>query len=438
MGKFHLNVAFLGHVDAGKSTTAGHLIFKCGGIDRRTIEKFDAEPLPLWQRPYKYPWILDTLKIERSRGLTIEIAHWKIETPKYQLTLIDTPGHPHFLGNTIVGASQADAAILVVSASLDGSDTGTGQDGQIFEYALLAYTLGVKQFIVCITKMDSPSVNFSEERYQEIKQNVSPILKKIGCDPARVPFIPISGWTGDNMLEKSPNMPWNKAGTLLEALDAIKPPKRPIDKPLRIPIQDVYKISGIGTVPVGRVETGVLRPGMVVTFAPNGVTTEVKSVEMHHQEMPEAAPGDYVGFNVKNVSVKDIRRGQVAGDTKNEPPMGCNSFTAQLIVINHPGAIRVGYTPILHCHTSRVACRFEALLKTINRRTGADLEDSPQHLRKGDAALVRLAPLKPLCVEAFRNIPPLGRFVLRDLEQIIAVGIVHEVDKKSPTSNLCQ
>jgi len=245
-----------------------------------------------------------------------------------------------------------------------------------------------------------------------------------------VPFVPCSGWHGDNMLESSPNLPWWKGPTLLQALDLVTEPKRPMEKPLRIPLQDVYKIGGIGTVPVGRVETGVLKPGMVVSFAPAGVTTEVKSVEMHHEALVEAVPGDNVGFNVKNVSVKDIRRGNVCGDSKNDPPVGCADFTAQVIVLNHPGQIGQGYTPVLDCHTAHIACRFNEILTKVDRRTGKAIEEAPKAIKSGDAAMVNLVPSKPMCVESFAEYPPLGRFAVRDMRQTVAVGVIKEVNKK--------
>jgi elongation factor 1-alpha len=279
--------------------------------------------------------------------------------------------------------------------------------------------------------MDDKQVNWSQPRYEEIKNEVSSYLKKVGYDPTKVPFIPISGWNGDNMLEKSPNLPWYKGPTLLEALDMVTEPKRPVEKPLRIPLQDVYKIGGIGTVPVGRVETGILKPGQVVTFAPVGVTTEVKSVEMHHVQLPEAVPGDNVGFNVKNVSVKDIRRGNVAGDSKQDPPQETDTFTAQVIVLNHPGQIHAGYTPVLDCHTAHIACKFAEILTKVDRRTGKETEKEPKNIKSGDAAMVKLQPSKPLCVESFSDYPPLGRFAVRDMRQTVAVGVIKEVTKKT-------
>merc|ERR1712036_165436 len=222
----------------------------------------------------------------------------------------------------------------------------------------------------------------------------------------------------------------NKADTLYQALDSILPPKRPTDKALRLPLQDVYKIGGIGTVPVGRVETGILKPGMVVSFAPNPVTTEVKSVEMHHEALTEAVPGDNVGFNVENISVKDIRRGNVAGDSKNDPPKECKTFYAQVIILNHPGEIKAGYAPVLDCHTAHIACKFAEIKEKCDRRSGKKLEDDPKLIKSGDAAIVTLTPSKPMCVEAFVDFPPLGRFAVRDMRQTVAVGVIKSTTKK--------
>jgi elongation factor 1-alpha len=428
--KTHINIVVIGHVDSGKSTTTGHLIYKCGGIDKRTIEKFEKEAQEMGKGSFKYAWVLDKLKAERERGITIDIALWKFESPKYYFTIIDAPGHRDFIKNMITGTSQADCAVLVVASGQGEFEAGISKNGQTREHALLAYTLGVKQMIVCVNKMDDKSVNWGQARYEEIKKEVSSYIKKIGYNPDKVPFVPISGWHGDNMLERSTNLPWYKGPTLLEALDTIEPPKRPIDKPLRIPLQDVYKIGGIGTVPVGRVETGVLKPGVIVTFAPANVTTEVKSVEMHHVALTEAVPGDNVGFNVKNVSVKDIRRGNVAGDSKNDPPIESADFTAQVIILNHPGQIHNGYTPVLDCHTAHIACKFAEIQTKVDRRSGKELEKEPKNIKSGDAAIVKLVPSKPMCVESFTDYPPLGRFAVRDMRQTVAVGVIKEVTKR--------
>lgn len=430
--KPHINLVVIGHVDAGKSTTTGHLIYKCGGIDKRTIEKFEKEAKEMGKASFKYAWVLDKLKAERERGITIDIALWKFETNKYYFTIIDAPGHRDFIKNMITGTSQADCAILVIASPAGEFEAGISKTGQTREHALLAYTLGVKQMIVLVNKMDEKTVNFSEQRFNEIKDEVSNFIKKIGYNPEKVPFVPISGWNGDNMLEKSANMTWWKGPTLIEALDSITEPKRPIDKPLRVPLQDVYKIGGIGTVPVGRVETGILKPGMVVTFAPANLTTEVKSVEMHHEAMEEAKPGDNVGFNVKNVSVKDLRRGFVCGDSKNDPPMETDFFNAQVIIMNHPGQIHNGYAPVLDCHTAHIACKFHEIITKIDRRSGKELEAFPKNIKSGDSAIVKMVPSKPMCVESFSEYPPLGRFAVRDMRQTVAVGVIKEVTKKAP------
>merc|ERR1712102_77180 len=280
------------------------------------------------------------------------------------------------------------------------------------------------------------------------QKEVSGFIKKVGYNPVAVPFVPISGWHGDNMLQTSSNMSWYKGWnverkegkasgtTLLEALDSIIPPQRPTDKPLRLPLQDVYKIGGIGTVPVGRVETGIIKPGIVVTFAPVNLTTEVKSVEMHHESLPEALPGDNVGFNVKNVSVKDIRRGNVAGDGKNDPPKGTKTFHAQVIVLNHPGEIKNGYAPVLDCHTAHIACKFVEIKEKCDRRSGKKLEDNPKFVKSGDAAMVDMVPSKPMCVESFADYPPLGRFAVRDMKQTVAVGVIKSTEKVEATGKV--
>ncbi|KAI6652010.1 Elongation factor 1-alpha [Oopsacas minuta] len=439
--KTHINIVVIGHVDSGKSTTTGHLIYKCGGIDKRTIDKFEKEANEMGKGSFKYAWVLDKLKAERERGITIDIALWKFQTPKFFVTVIDAPGHRDFIKNMITGTSQADCGVLVVPAGKGEFETSISDHGQTREHALLAYTLGVKQLIVAVNKMDT--CEYGQARFEEITKEVSGYLKKIGFNPMSVAFVPISGFKGDNMVDASENMKWYKGWnvekkggkklkgiTLLEALDSIEPPSRPFDKPLRLPLQDVYKIGGIGTVPVGRIETGIMKPGLIVTFAPMMLTTEVKSVEMHHESLAEAAPGDNVGFNVKNVSVKELKRGSVAGDSKNCPPKQCNSFLSQVIVLNHPGQIHAGYTPVLDCHTAHIACKFKELESKIDRRSGKKLEDNPTSLKTGDSALIQMVPQKPMVVESFSEFPPLGRFAVRDMKQTVAVGVVKSVDFK--------
>jgi len=428
--KTHINLVVIGHVDSGKSTTTGHLIYKLGGIDKRTIEKFEKESADMGKSSFKYAWVLDKLKAERERGITIDIALWQFETPKYHYTVIDAPGHRDFIKNMITGTSQADVALLVVPADAGGFEGAFSKEGQTREHALLAFTLGVKQMIIGINKMDA--AQYKETRYKEIKDEVQSYIKKIGYQTKddKVPTIPISGFVGDNMVDKSTNMTWYKGPTLVEALDKMEPPKRPTDKALRLPLQDVYKIGGIGTVPVGRVETGVIKPGMLIEFAPVGISTECKSVEMHHESVAEACPGDNVGFNIKNIAVKDLKRGYVASDSKQDPAKGVSNFTAQVIILAHPGQIKAGYTPVLDCHTAHIACKFADIQQKMDKRSGKVLEESPPMIKNGDAAIIKIEPSKPMCVEALTDYAPLGRFAVRDMKKTVAVGIIKSVEKK--------
>jgi elongation factor 1-alpha len=427
--KPHLNLVIMGHVDHGKSTTTGHLLYLAGVVDERTVKQYEEEARKMGKETFKYAWILDNLKEERERGLTIDLRFLKFETKKYYFTIIDAPGHRDFVKNMITGASQADGAILFVSAKRGEFEAGIGPGGQTREHAFLAFTLGVNQLVVAINKMDDPTVNWSEERYNEVKNEVARMLKMVGYKVEKIPFVPTSGWTGDNLVKPSDKMPWYKGPTLLEALDTFEVPPKPLDKPLRIPIQDVYSITGVGTVPVGRVETGVLKEGDMVIFMPANKQGEVKSIEMHHTRIPRAEPGDNIGFNVRGIAKTDIRRGDVCGHVNN-PPTVAREFIGQIIVIYHPTAIAAGYTPVLHYHTGQMACRFTELIRKIDPRTGQVVEEKPSFLKTGDAALVRMEPLRPIAIETYSEFSELGRFAVRDMGTTIAAGIVKEITKK--------
>jgi elongation factor 1-alpha len=427
--KPHLNLVIMGHVDHGKSTTTGHLLYLAGVVDERTVKQYEEEARKMGKETFKYAWILDNLKEERERGLTIDLRFLKFETKKYYFTIIDAPGHRDFVKNMITGASQADGAILFVSAKRGEFEAGIGPGGQTREHAFLAFTLGVNQLVVAINKMDDPTVNWSEERYNEVKNEVARMLKMVGYKVEKIPFVPTSGWTGDNLVKPSDKMPWYKGPTLLEALDTFEVPPKPLDKPLRIPIQDVYSITGVGTVPVGRVETGVLKEGDTVIFMPANKQGEVKSIEMHHTRIPRAEPGDNIGFNVRGIAKTDIRRGDVCGHVNN-PPTVAREFIGQIIVIYHPTAIAAGYTPVLHYHTGQMACRFTELIRKIDPRTGQVVEEKPSFLKTGDAALVRMEPLRPIAIETYSEFSELGRFAVRDMGTTIAAGIVKEITKK--------
>ncbi|RLI90998.1 MAG: translation elongation factor EF-1 subunit alpha [Candidatus Altiarchaeales archaeon] len=418
--KPHINLVFIGHVDHGKSTLVGRLLYELGEVSEQVMKKYREEAEKLGKATFEYAWVMDSLKDERERGLTIDIAHKKFETDKNYFTIIDAPGHRDFVKNMITGTSQADAAVLVVSVK-------EGVQPQTKEHAFLAKTMGVPQLLVVLNKMDT--VNYDEAKYNEVKEEVTKLLKSIGYRVEEIPFIPASAFKGDNLKEKSANMPWYKGETLLTYLNGLKAPEKPIDKPLRLPVQDVYSITGVGTVPVGRVETGVMKPGMKVIFMPSGVTGEVKTIEMHHEALSQAVPGDNVGFNVRGVGKQDVKRGDVVGPVDN-PPTVAEELTVQLVVLQHPSAITAGYTPVLHVHTAQVACQFTELIKKIDPRTGATLEEKPQFLKTGDVAVVKLKPTKLLCIEPSKDFPQLGRFAIRDMGQTVAAGMVISVVPK--------
>jgi len=418
--KPHLNLVFIGHVDHGKSTTIGRLFFDLGLIDQRTMEELKKIAEEKGKVGFEFAFLMDKLKEERERGITIDVAYRDFETQKYYFTIIDAPGHVDFVKNMITGASQADAAVLVVAAP-------EGIMPQTREHAILAKTLGINQLIVAINKMDM--VNYDQKKFEEVKAQLEKLLKGFGYDLNKVFFVPISAYYGDNVVKKSDKMPWWNGPTLYELFDKLEEPPRPIDKPLRIPIQDVYSIKGVGTVPVGRVESGVLKVGDKIIVNPPGKVGDVKSIEMHHQPLQEAKPGDNIGFNVRGISKDEIKRGDVVGHPDN-PPTVAARFKARIIVLNHPTAITAGYTPVFHIHTAQVACRIEKILQKIDPRTGQVVEENPQFIKTGDAALVEVVPTKPVVVERFQDFGALGRFAIRDMSRTVAVGVVTEVTPK--------
>ncbi len=417
--KEHLNIVFIGHVDAGKSTTVGRILYEAGKIPEQTIKKLREEAEKLGKATFEFAFVMDRLKEERERGVTIDVAHQDFETNKYFFTIIDAPGHRDFVKNMITGASQADAAVLVVS----GKD---GVQPQTKEHAFLAKVLGINQLIVLISKMDA--INYDENRFKEVKEQVEKLLKSIGYDVSKVPIIPASSYFGDNLVKKSDKTPWYNGPTLFESLDALQVPPKPVDKPLRIPIQDVYNVTGHGPVAVGKVETGKLRKGDKLMIMPLGKTVEVKKIETHHEEIEEALPGDNIGFNIKGVERKEIKRGYVAGSV-DTPPTVAEEFTAQIVVINHPTAISVGYTPVFHIATSQFPAQILEIVDKRDPKTGQSLGKA-DFLKTGDVGVVRVKPLKTVVVEKFQDTPALGRFAIRDMGQTVAAGVVLEVKPK--------
>ncbi|MEM0200792.1 MAG: translation elongation factor EF-1 subunit alpha [Candidatus Micrarchaeaceae archaeon] len=418
--KPHMNLIFIGHVDHGKSTTVGRLLYETKAITDQDMKKIKDEVTKYNKPTFEFAFVMDQLKEERERGITIDIMHKDFQTQKYYFTIIDAPGHRDFVKNMITGASQADAAVLVVSA-IDGIQ------GQTREHAYLARVLGIGQLIVGINKMDA--AGYDKAKYEDAKAKVTELLKTVGYDTSKITFIPYSALQGDNIVTKSDKMAWYNGPTLLQCFDNFVVPNKPTDKPLRLPIQDVHNVAGFGTVPVGKVETGIMKPGEQIIIMPSGVKTDVKSIEMHHQQLQQAIPGDNVGFNVKGVDKKDIKRGDVVGPANN-PPTVAQEFTAQIVVINHKNAIAPGYTPVFHIHTAQIAATIIEIVEKKDPKTGQTLQKNPEFIKNGDVAIVKIKPTKATVVEKFSEFPQLGRFAIRDMGQTVAAGVVLDVVKK--------
>lgn len=418
--KPHMNLIFIGHIDHGKSTTVGRLLYDTKTITEQDMKKIKEEVTKYNRPTFEFAFVMDQLKEERERGITIDIMHRDFQTQKYYYTIIDAPGHRDFVKNMITGASQADVAVLVVSAV-------DGVQAQTREHAYLAKVLGISQLIVGINKMDA--ANYEKAKYEDAKAKVSELLKSVGYDTSKMLFIPYSALEGINVVSKSDKVSWFNGPTLLEALDLFQVPQKPTDKPLRLPIQDVYSIAGFGTVPVGRVETGVMKPGDQIVIMPGGVKTDVKSIEMHHQQLQKAEPGDNIGFNIKGVDKKDIKRGDVIGPAA-QPPSVIQEFTAQIVVINHPTAIAPGYTPVFHIHTAQIAATITEIVEKKDPKTGQTLQKNPEFIKNGDVAIVRVKTTRPIVAEKYNEFPHLGRFAIRDMGQTVAAGIILDVVKK--------
>ncbi|MBI2148005.1 translation elongation factor EF-1 subunit alpha [Candidatus Woesearchaeota archaeon] len=424
--KVHINLVFIGHVDHGKSTTVGRLLYDTGAVDEQTLRKLKEKAQELGKVGFEFAYVMDNLKEERERGVTIDLSHKKFKTAKYDFTIIDAPGHKDFIKNMITGASQADAAVLVVAAN-------DGVSAQTIEHLRLSKILGVGQLMVAVNKMDMPGVDYKEARFKQVCEDVKKTAAQSGWKPDLIRFVPIASLPGQNIAKKSDKMPWWAGKTLLEEIDGFNAPEKPTNLPLRLPIQDVYNITGIGVVPVGRVETGVMKVGDKVIVVPGregkGVVGECKTIEMHHEQQQTAEPGDNVGFSVKGIGKKDIARGDVLGHVDN-PPNVASEFTAQIVILNHPTVVTVGYTPVFHIHTAQVACQITEIVKKLNPATGEVVAEHPDFVKNGDAAIVKIKPMQPLVIEKQANIPQMSRFAVRDSGQTVAAGMCIDLVKK--------
>ena len=424
--KEHINLVFIGHVDHGKSTTVGRLLFDTGNVDEQAMRKLKDKAQQLGKGGFEFAFVMDNLKEEQERGVTIDLAHKKFFTDKYYFTIIDAPGHKDFIKNMITGASQADCAVIVVAAN-------DGVNSQTKEHLKLSRIFGVGQLVVAVNKMDISGVDWSEARYNEVVEQVKKEAQVAGWPVDKIRFLPIASLPGENITKNSEHMPWWTGDTLLQAVDKFEVPQKPTDLPLRLAIQDVYNITGIGVVPVGRIETGVMKIGDKVTVVPGregkGVPGEVKTIEMHHEQHNEAGPGDNVGFNVRGIGKKDIARGDVLVHSSNVPSV-VTEFTAQIVIMNHPTVVTVGYTPVFHIHTAQVACQFVEIVKKLNPATGQEVTEGKDILRNGDAASVRLRPVQHVVIEKQGEIPQMSRFAIRDSGTTVAAGMCIDSVKK--------
>ena len=414
-----INVVFIGHVDHGKSTTVGRLLYDGGALSEQEYRKLEEEAKSRGKGTFVFAYVMDNLKEERERGVTIDVSYKKFEAQKHIFTIIDAPGHRDFVKNMITGTSQADVAVLVVAAK-------EGIQPQTKEHAFLAQVMGIKQIVVAMNKMDE--VNYDEAKFKEMKDSVQKLLTGVGYKADNIKFVPVSAWRGDNIVKKTENMKWYTGKTLLDTLDDLTAPPSPVDKPLRIPLQDVYNIKGVGAIPVGRIETGTIHPGDKVVVMPSGKQGDVKSVEEHHTQLTVGKPGNNIGFSIRGLSADDMARGDVVGSVQN-PPTVAKSFVAQIVVLNHPTAIPVGYTPVFHIHTAQMSMTITEIRKRMDPKTGATVEENPKFLKTGDAAIVKIVPTKPVCLEKFSEFPQMGRFAIRDMGQTVAAGVVLEVEK---------
>ncbi len=417
-----INVAFVGHVDHGKSTTIGHLMFQAGNLSQQNLDKLKEEAKKHGKVGFEFAYYMDRFKEERERGVTIDLSYEKLITKNYEVTIIDAPGHRDFIKNMITGASQADCAFLVVAAK-------EGVQPQTKEHVWLLRTMGVGEIAVLVNKMDT--VDWKEDAYKKVKEDVSNVIKQAGYKPDQINFIPISGFAGENLAKKTTKMEWYKGPSLLEQLDLFKLPEKPTTLPLRMPIQDAYEIKGIGTVPVGKIETGIMKTGMKIVILPGrtgkGIEGEVKTIEMHHEILPFGEPGDNVGVNLRGVGKKDIARGDVICDAANAPKI-VDEFVGQIAIISPLGVIAVGYTPVFHVHTAQVPCKFIELIS----KTAPDgsIIEKPDYLKAGDVAKVRIKPIGNLVLETQATNPHMSRFAIRDAGQTVAAGVCIELKAK--------
>jgi elongation factor 1-alpha len=463
--KDHLSIVICGHVDSGKSTTTGRLLFELGGLPERELEKLKQEAERLGKGSFAFAFYMDRQKEERERGVTISCTTKEFYTEKWHYTIIDAPGHRDFIKNMISGAAQADVALVMVPAdgnfvtAIQRGNHKAGEiQGQTRQHSRLINLLGVKQLLIGVNKMDCDTAGYKKDRYDEISAEMINMLQKVGWKKEFIlqstPILPISGWMGDNLLKKSTNMAWwngqdivvqdQKKGTeklhidtVQDALnDMARPPVRPTEAAMRLPVSGIYKIKGVGDVIAGRVEQGVVKPGEEVIFLPthsasNACGGKVFTVEMHHKRQDSANPGDNIGMNIKGLDKMNMpRTGDVMVYKKDSTLSACADFDAQIQVLDIPGEIKVGYSPIGFVRCGRAACRVSKVLWKIGKETGGKKMEEPHSLKSNEMAEVQFAPQQPLVVDTFKSCEGLSRIAFLDGNGVVMLGkIVKKTDK---------
>jgi elongation factor 1-alpha len=459
--KQHVSIVVCGHVDAGKSTTTGRLIFELGGIEQREMTKLRDEADKMGKSSFAFAFYMDRQKEERERGVTISCTTKEFFTESKHYTVVDAPGHRDFIKNMLTGASQCDVALLMVPAdgnfttAIAKGDHSTGEvQGQTRQHSVLINLLGVKQLIVGVNKMDCDTAGYKQERFDEIKNEMALMLQKVGWkkEIAEIfkfyPMIPISGWIGDNLITKSDKMAWwtgvkvtklsggeCHVNTLLEALDkVVEVPPRALDKPMRMPVSGVYNIKGVGTVITGRVEQGQVTPKTDVVFIPthtesNSCAGQIFTVEMHHKSVPAALAGDNVGLNLKGLNKDNMpRTGDVMIKSGDNSIAAAKSFLSQVQVISHPGELKVGYSPVGFVRTARSALTMREIKWKIGKETGGKKADNPPFLKANEAAEVVFVPQQPFVVDTFKNCEGLGRIAIMEGGSVVMLGKIVEVN----------
>ncbi|KAK3520259.1 hypothetical protein QTP70_019678, partial [Hemibagrus guttatus] len=410
--KEHVNVVFIGHVDAGKSTIGGQIMYLTGMVEKRTLEKYEREAKEKNRETWYLSWALDTNQEERDKGKTVEVGRAYFETEKKHFTILDAPGHKSFVPNMIGGASQADLAVLVISARKGEFETGFEKGGQTREHAMLAKTAGVKHLIVLVNKMDDPTVNWSLDRYEECKEKLVPFLKKVGFNPRKdIHFMPCSGLTGANLKEPVEHCPWYTGLPFIPHLDSLPNFSRSSDGPVRLPIVDKYK--DMGTVVLGKLESGCISKAQQLVMMPNRHTVEVLSLLSDDVETDDAGPGENLKLRLKGIEEEEILPGFILCTPENLCHSG-RTFDAQIVIIEHKSIICPGYNAVLHIHTCIEEVQITALICLVDKKTGEKSKTRPRFVKQDQVCIARLRTAGTICLETFKDFPQMGRFTLRD------------------------